>query len=124
MTVIVILIYIHLQDNVFQAVVNTMINDRTRIWSSVETYKLYQSCGESKISQRTLMWRLSDILPDLLVLSGNGIASILIFRSHVSSQLKIISNENDEEMNYSMNKLAKKITDEVMEMRRDETTCD
>ena len=113
-----------MQDNVFQAVVDTIINDRTRIWNSVETYKLYQSCGGSKFSQRTLVWRLSDILPDLLVLSGNGIASILIFRSQVSSQLKIISNENDEDMNYSMNKLAKKITDEAMEMRRDETTCD
>ena len=112
-----------MQDNVFQAVVNTMINDPTRIWNFVETYKLYQSCGGSKFSRRTLVWRLSDILPDLLVLSGNGIASILIFRNEVSSQLKIISNENDEDMNYSMNKLAKK-TDEEMEMRRDETTCD
>ena len=31
----------NLQD-VFQAVVNTMINDRTRIWNSVETYKLVE----------------------------------------------------------------------------------
>ena len=66
---------------------------------------------ESEILMSFLVWRLSDILPDLLVLSGNGILKILVFFSYVFSQLKIISNEKDGDMNYSMNKLAKKITD-------------
>ena len=55
----------NLQD-VFQAVVNTMINDWTGIWNSAETYKLYQSCVGSKFSRRALVWRLSDILPNFI----------------------------------------------------------
>ena len=63
---------------------------------------------ESEILMSFLVWRLSDILPDILVLSGSRISNILVFCSHVYSQLKIISNEKDGDMNYSIKKLIKK----------------
>lgn len=112
------------QDSAFQTAVDTMLNDRTLVWNSVENYELYQYHGGSKLSRRTLTLRLSDTLPELLVLSGNGIANILIFRNQASIKFKIFATESDEDLDHSLNKLAKKIPNESAEMRRDGSTFD
>ena len=58
-------------------------------------------------------------MPDLLELSGKGIANILIFRHQATSQLKILETEYGSDTDSSITKLAKKIVDECSEIKRD-----
>ncbi len=54
------------------------------------------------------MEHLSDTIPDLLILSDNGIANILIFHKQASTQLKVTATEIDDDVDSAIRKLAKK----------------
>ena len=65
---------------------------------SNEFYDLYQSNGGRDISRRTLVTKLLEYFcSDLLVLSGTGVASLLVFRSKASSLLRLVPS-NDKMM--------------------------
>ena len=67
------------------------------------------------LSRRTLIYKLSEICgKDLLVLSGNGVASLLLFRSRASSLMHLVATDTEEEDERAMDRIAQKI---VMESR-------
>ncbi|KAL8588411.1 hypothetical protein ACOMHN_029580 [Nucella lapillus] len=57
--------------------VSVMQSNKTRVWNSVEVHEQYIQ------------------LPDLIILSSPGVASILVFRSCASDQLRIVDDEED-----------------------------
>jgi len=82
----------------FETTVSAVTAESPRVWNSVEFYDLYQSNFERDISRRTLVTKLLEYFgSDLFVLSGTGVASLLVFRSKASSLLRLVpSNDEDD----------------------------
>ena len=49
---------------------------------------------------------------DLLILSGNGVASIFVFKNKAAGHLKIMSNDNDDDVDIALRRKAKTIVAE------------
>ena len=111
-------------DHAFNAVVESMLSNKNHVWNSVEVEELYQAHGGQDHSRRTLMEYWSDTIPDLLILSGNGIANILIFQKQASTQLKITATEIDDDVDSAITKLTKKITNECKDLTFDKEISD
>jgi len=78
--------------------------------NSLEIFGLYIDNGGKTLSRRTLIYKLSEICgKDLLVLSGNGVASLLLFRSRASSLLHLVATDTEEEDERAMDRIAQKI---------------
>lgn len=84
--------------------------------------KLYQSHGWCTISWEAIVMRLSNAFPDLLTLSGNGIANTLIFHSQASYQLSVSAADCDDDLEFFIKKVAKVIANECTAVKRDTST--
>jgi hypothetical protein len=91
-----------------------MNENRERIWNSVEAHSLYASKGGNILSRRSLVEKLSQRFGiDLLVLSGKGVANILVFRSKASDSLRLTSKEEeDDDIDAVLETIAKRIRGE------------
>jgi len=71
----------------FLLTVSEIEADKSRIWNSVEMYNVYLSHGGEQHSRRTPLSKLSDHFgPDFLLLSGNGVANLLVWIVALSFQ--------------------------------------
>ena len=71
------------------------------------------------ILRRTLIVKFNTYFgKDLLILSGNGVASILVFRSKASSVLQVVDDDEDD-LNESITKVAKIIALECKQLKQD-----
>ena len=99
-------------DEAFKFVISELKKDQTRIWNAVEIYHLYLEHEGCHLSRKRLISELvSHCGTDLLVLSGNGVANLLVFRSKASSTLRLIDDEEDD-VGASVEKVAKQIVEE------------
>ena len=57
---------------------------------------MYLSFRECVLKRRSLIDKLAKTFPEILVLSGDGVASLLIFRKNDFERFKIIANEKDD----------------------------
>ena len=74
----------------FETTVSAVRAESPRVGNSIELYDLYQSNGGIDISRRTLVTKLLEYFgSDLLLLSGTGVACLLVFRSKASSLLRL-----------------------------------
>lgn len=104
-------------DPAFVKVIHELSNNPTRIWNSVEVYNLYVSLQGIQRKRRTLIENLSTCFgSDLLVLSGVGVASILVFRSKASHLLKIILDDDDDQDDRDIRKVSVRITKETKQL--------
>ena len=63
-----------------------MLNEKSRVWNSVEREELYRSHEGQLLSRRLLAEKLWDEPgPDLLILPDIGVANILVFISQASN---------------------------------------
>ena len=84
-------------DDAFIEVVTEMQSDQSRMWNTIDIHKLYLSYGGQSLHRRKLISKLSEHFGnDLLVLSGKGISSLLIFRSKTGSALRLIDDDEDD----------------------------
>lgn len=87
-----------------------MQSNRTRIWNSIELYELYQESGGTELSRRSLISCIHEMLqPDIIVLSSPGVASIVVFKTNASAQLRILDDTDDDCNARAISSLAKKI---------------
>lgn len=101
------------------ALIQTVREDLTRVWNSMEMFNSYVEYGGNKLSRKNLVKSVSaHFEEDLLVLSSPGIACILVFRSKASSVLKLASDKEDD-LDIALNKVAKKIKLEVKDIPAD-----
>ena len=78
-------------DEVFFSTVSDIEADKSKIWNSVEVFELYLSHGGEECSHRSLVPKLADYFgSDFLVLSGTGVANLLVFRSKASASLRLV----------------------------------
>ena len=109
------------EDEAFNRVISDLNEDRTRIWNSVELHEQYTAYNGESLTRRNLMAKLSEHFgPDILVLSGPGVASILSFRSKASSVLKLVANDEDDD-DAAVSKVAKLIDAETKALRHDKS---
>ena len=99
-----------------------MSKDKSRIWNSCEIEDFYASQGGTTLSVRCILNNrlLNHFGDDLLMLNGNGVESIFMFRSKAPQLLKLVSKNNDNE--YDLKLIAKTIKKECSESSADKDT--
>lgn len=81
-------------DEAFEELVVEMDKKKDQIWNSRDIEMIYRHHQGIKLSRRTLINRLENHFgTELLVLSGQGIASILVFRSKATQTFHIIDDQ-------------------------------
>ena len=100
------------RDEPFQKFVSEMIGDKSRIWNSVDCLKKYQEFSGSLIHRRNLVPILSSAIPDILVLSPAGFASVLVFRGKAATVLRLVDDNSDDNDTYAINTVASLIKHE------------
>jgi hypothetical protein len=94
-----------------------MSADKNHIWNTIELYQLYVDNSGLELTRRTLLMTLEKHFDDeLLVLSSQGIASIVIFRSNSAQMLKIAKDNDGEEVSRASAILSKQVIKECQEM--------
>ena len=89
-------------DAAFESLILLMNNDKSHIWNSKEIQKCYSDNGGTvNTSERyhrcALIKRLQDHFgEDLLVFSGSGVASIILFRSEAPNLFNITDDSSDD----------------------------
>jgi len=100
----------------FETTASAVRAESSRVWTSIELYDLYQSNGGRDISRRTLVTKLLEYFgSDLLVLSGTGVASLLVFRSKASSLLRLVPSSDEDDVVIELEKVAHQIVHDVYE---------
>ena len=64
------------------------------------------------------------IKKNVIVLSSPGLASMLLFKNNASKVLKLSNDQEDDQQDILVTKLAKEICDEVKEIVLDKSSCD
>lgn len=109
-------------DVAYAKVKESITDDKTRIWNALELEELYHSHGGTLLSRRIMVEKLSNELePDLLVLSGVGVANILVFRQQASKTMKLV-NDQEDDIDQAIHRLSKVITRESRELKWDQST--
>ncbi len=107
------------EDKALQSTILQMSNESSQIWNTVAAYDLYLSHGGELLSRRTLLEKLTEHFgPDLLVLSGSGVASLLVFRSRTSSILRLVA-QKDDDVEMELDKVATHIIKESRKLAQE-----
>lgn len=98
-------------------IIALMKQDKLRIWNSVELFSEYQSHDGVLMSRDMAINKLQKHFGgDLIILSSPGYANIIAFRSQTALQLKLVKDEDDEDISSHINKVAKKVIKECTEI--------
>ena len=97
-----------------------MSNERSRIWNTIDVFDEYLSHGGDLLSRKILLAKVVEHFgPDLLVLSGSGVASLLVFRSRRSSILRLVAKNEDDDAEMELGKVAARIVSESKKLERE-----
>ena len=104
-------------DDVFEVLVNEMLKDQDMIWNSIDLYELYSSEGGTKLTRRQLVESLTTRFDtNILVISATGVANIVVFRKQARSLLKLVSDNDDSNIDSSIKRLRDEIVKEIKTM--------
>ena len=110
-------------EEAFLSTVSDIEVDKSKIWNSVEVFELYLSHGGEECSRRSLVPKLVDYFgSDFLVLSGTGVANLLVFRSKASASLRLVQREDDADIDGLLEAVGRHIVSETKELNPDKTT--
>ena len=99
-------------DQALDALVKKMQSNRSHMWNSIDLHKMYCELQGIRLSRRTLIDHLQEKLaPELIVLSSPGVASIIAFRSHLSSQTHLV-NDTEDNIERAIKDVSKRIQSE------------
>ena len=109
-------------DLAWNYLITAMSNDRNRMWNSVELFEEYQAHGGSNLTRAKLVDSLCTYFEGkLVVLSSPGYAKILVFQSHASMMLKMVKQDDDDDIDLSIRKIAKQVIKECAAIPLDRT---
>jgi len=99
--------------NACDLVAGCLQKEPSYVWNSVDVHDIYWSYNGVLLSRRQSVKSLSERLgKDLLVLSSEGIVSILVFKSKAAGHLKLVANDDEHDVELMLMKMAKKIVAE------------
>ena len=94
-------------DEPFKMIADDFHHESSRIWNSVEVPDVSLSYNGVSLSRRqSIIDRFGE---DILVLSGKGVASILVFKNKAAGHFKIVSNDNDDDVDIARRRVANTI---------------
>ena len=96
-----------------------MSADKNHIWNAIELYQVYIDNSGSELSHYTLLISLEKHFDELLVLSSQGIASTVIFRSNYAQVLKVAKDSDGEEVSRASDIFSKQVIMECHEIAVD-----
>lgn len=100
------------QGDPLQSLVNYLKNHRTQQWDSVQLMKLYIELGGNPMKQHRLVKSVQEELQDLIVLSACGYRSIIFFKDNTNATLKMIKDEEEDNIDAALDMIAKHINEE------------
>ena len=109
-------------DEPFERIADDLQHESSRMCNSVEVHDLYVSYNGVSLSRRQLVKSLIVRFgEDLLVLLGNDVTSILVFKSKAAGHLKIVSNDDDDDVDIVLRRVASNIVTESKQLKRNQT---
>ena len=102
-----------------------LTDDQKHIWHSVELFEEYQSHGSDELTCSQLLAKLCKYFDgDSLILSSQGYAGVTVFKNQVSALLKITKLEDDDDINTSIQKVAKQVVKDCAAISLDKLSTD
>ena len=98
----------------YEETISALLADKERMWSSVELHNMYTDNGGTKLSRSNLIKALKEQFNDLVVLSAPGYAHVITFPPKAASILRLCYDDDDEELNAAITKVAKHIKSETL----------
>ena len=108
-------------DTAFLQVIEAMETEKFHIWNSVDLLDLYILLGGDKLLRRQLMENVTNHFGmEPIKLSGNGYASLLVFRGHAPNLLRTV--DDAEKENPEMKHIVKRIVGETKQLKKSDKT--
>ena len=106
-------------DTAILQVVEEMEREKGHIWNSVKLLDIYTSFGGDRLSRRHLVDCVTKYF-DLIILSGNGYASLFVFKGHaLINILKAVEDTDDETV--EMKHIVKCIIQDAKKLKSDKS---
>jgi hypothetical protein len=102
----------------FNETVNVIKHNRTKIWNSIDLEAIYCDKGGCEMSRRTLVQKINEHFGDeLVLLNSTGAATMLAFKSHVATSLRLVEDDQNDDMEECIRKVAKQIAKECTDAK-------
>lgn len=111
-------------DAAFEAVINELSKDKSRIWNSVELLNLYLGYG-GKEQRRSLVKKIGDHFGEsIAILTSPGLANIIVFKNNSSAALHLVNDKDDTKQDVDIDKISKIICNEVKQLETERSHYD
>ena len=107
-------------DQGFAETVTVVNSDRSKIWNSLDVEAIDRDNGGLIMSRRSLIEKVIQHIGDEIIsLYSPGMATLLVFRKHIPANLKLVNDDENDDMDECVRKVGKQIMKESKEMKRD-----
>ena len=107
-------------DRAFTETVHIVGNNRSKVWNSLDVEAVYSDQGGCVLSRRILVEKLIQHFGDeLLPLHSKGVATLLVFRNEVSKTLRLVDDDQDDDMDHCVSRVGKEIKKETLAAKHD-----
>jgi len=107
-------------DQAFAETVNVVGYDRSKVWNSLDVEAVYADKGGSVMSRRVLVENIiQHFAEDMLALHSPGVATLLVFRKHVATNLRLVDDDQNGDMDECIRKVGKQIMKETKAAKDD-----
>ena len=99
----------------------TVVNsDRSKVWNSLDVEAIYRDNGGFIMSRRSLVEKVVQHFGgEIISLYSPGMATLLVFRKYILANLKLVNDDENDDMDECVRKVGKQIMKESKEMKRD-----
>ncbi|KAG0719203.1 hypothetical protein GWK47_050981 [Chionoecetes opilio] len=81
-------------DQAFAETVHVLVCDRSKVWNSLDVEAVYADKGASVMSRRVLAENvIQHFAENMLALHPPGVATLLVFRKHVATNLRLVDDD-------------------------------
>ncbi|KAH3720368.1 hypothetical protein DPMN_063265 [Dreissena polymorpha] len=107
-------------DKALNSIIKVMEQDRSRIWNAVEIFDMYLQFGCVKLNRKSLTSTIQEYFgEDVAVLHSPGIANMLLFKFYAPNLIKLVSVQDDDDLDIAVISVAKHIVSAVKSINID-----
>ncbi|KAG0725731.1 putative RNA-directed DNA polymerase from transposon BS [Chionoecetes opilio] len=107
-------------DQAFAETVHELGCDRSKVWNALDVEAVYADKGGSVMSRRVLVENvIQHFAENMLALHSPGVATLLVFRKHVATNLRLVDDDQNGDMDECIRKVGKQIMKETKAAKHD-----
>ena len=107
-------------DEAFSETVKVISSDRSKIWNSIDVEAVYADNGGCLMPRRVLVEKvLLHFGNEMLALHSPGMATLLVFRNYMATSLRLVDDDQNDDMEECVRKVGKQIMNETKTKKRD-----